>query len=357
MTTDSTSPRDDSPRPNSDSIGAAEGAKVDRRSLLISSAVAGAGLLGLAVARHAFGSRTPVFLAAGQKYDGSLEQTIRDGLLACGLQPETLRGRKVLLKPNMVEPRREARHMTTHPTVVRSVAEIFRRWEAHVTVGEAPGHVRDTELALVESGLGEAIDDERLPFADLNYEEVRWVPNRGRRSNLPGFHFPRSVIEADLIVSLPKLKTHHWVGMTASMKNLYGTLPGIKYGWPKNVLHYAGIPETVVDINASLPKAIAVIDGIECMEGDGPIMGTRKHLGLIAISLVPAAVDATCARIMGIEPSRISYLQLAEGIGGPIGERGIEQRGERWQPLVSPFEILDAPHLRGLRPDANRDLI
>ena len=94
----------------------------------------------------------------------------------------------------------------------------------------------------------------RLPFADLNYQEVAWTKNRGRRSKLEGFYFPQSVAEADLIVSLPKMKTHHWVGVTAAMKNLYGTIPGCKYGWPKNVLHYSGIPETVFDINASLPQ-------------------------------------------------------------------------------------------------------
>jgi uncharacterized protein (DUF362 family) len=357
MTDRTTSPGDNRTPPTSHAAEVADASKLDRRTLLISSAVAGAGLLGFAVARHALGNRAPVFLAAGQKYDGSLVSTIRDGLLACGLQLESLRGRRVLLKPNMVEPRREARHMTTHPAVVRSVAEVFRGWEASVTVGEAPGHVRDTEMALVESGLGEALDDDRLPFADLNYEDVRWVPNRGRKSKLPGFHFPHSVIEADLIVSLPKLKTHHWVGVTAAMKNLYGTLPGVKYGWPKNVLHYAGIPETVVDINASLPKAIAVVDGIECMEGDGPIMGTPKQLGLIAISLAPAAVDATCARIIGIEPRRVRYLDLASTIGGVIDPRRIEQRGDDWRPLVTPFEVLDVPHLRGLRTDPSRDLI
>ena len=57
------------------------------------------------------------------------------------------------------------------------------------------------------------------------------------------------MVQADFVVSMPKLKTHHWVGMTASMKNFYGVLPGIKYGWPKNVLHHNGIPETVADIN------------------------------------------------------------------------------------------------------------
>ena len=79
---------------------------------------------------------------------------------------------------------------------------------ALVTVGEGPGHVRDTELALVESGVLDALDQAELPFADLNYEDVVWRRNRGKRCSLDGFYFPRSVAEADLIVSLPKMKTH-----------------------------------------------------------------------------------------------------------------------------------------------------
>ena len=110
--------------------------------------------------------------------------------------------------------------------------------------------------------------------------------------------------EADLIVSLPKMKTHHWVGVTAAMKNLYGTIPGCKYGWPKNVLHYSGIPETVFDINASLPRTIAIVDGIDCMEGDGPIMGTLKRMGLVIVGTYPAAVDATVCRLMEVDPLR-----------------------------------------------------
>jgi uncharacterized protein (DUF362 family) len=134
------------------------------------------------------------------------------------------------------------------------------------------------------------------------------------------------------------------------MKNLYGVIPGIKYGWPKNVLHYAGIAQTVFDINASLPKAIAIVDGIECMEGDGPIMGTAKQMGLVILGTNPTAVDATVARLMDIDPANVSYLRLAEDRMGPIAERRIPQRGERWQDHVSPFEILDVPHLKSLRP-------
>lgn len=320
----------------------------DRRALLVGAGVATMGVMAYPLIRDALVHPQPVFLARGQKYDGPLVRTLRDGLLAVGFDPVSIAGRRVLLKPNMVEPSRRMPHMTTHPAVVVAAAEVFRAWGATVTFGEAPGHVRDSQMALFESGLGPALESEKIEFADLNYEEATWVPNAGRASKLAGFYFPRSVAEADLIVSLPKLKTHHWVGMTAAMKNLYGVLPGLKYGWPKNVLHHAGIPQTVFDINASLPKTIAIVDGIECMEGDGPILGSPKSLGLIAVGLNPTAVDATCARIMGLKPERISYLKLARRLG-PLDARHIPQQGERWEELATPFTILDVPHLQFLR--------
>ena len=290
-----------------------------------------------------------VFIARDQRYDGPLADTIREGLLATGFDPEQVRGRRVLLKPNLIEPSIEFPQRTTNPAVVLAAAEVFVDWGAEVTVGEGPGHVRDTEMALAESGMREALEDAHLTFEDFNYSEVGPRPNAGRRCALGEFLFPSAVLAADLVVSLPKLKTHHWMGMTAAMKNLYGTLPGIIYGWPKNVLHHAGIPETVVDINASLPPTIAVVDAIQCMEGDGPIMGTPKHLGLVVVGTNPTAVDATCARIMGLEPRRISYLTLAAGRLGPINDGQILQRGEAWQNVVAPFAILDRPHLRSLR--------
>lgn len=322
---------------------------LSRRSLLAGAGAAAAGIAAWPWLRNRFAEPAPVFLARGQRYDGPLETTIRDGLLATGLNAGALRGRKVLLKPNLVEPSRLAPHVTTHPAMVVAAADVFRRWGAEVAVGEAPGHVRDTEMALVESGLAEVLDAAELPFRDLNYEDTVWTANRGRASKLPGFHLPRSIAEADLVVSMPKLKTHHWAGLTVSLKNMYGVLPGVMYGWPKNVLHHAGIPETICDINASLGKTIAIVDGIVCMEGDGPIMGTPKPLGLVAIGANPTAVDATCARVMGLEPKRVGYLRLTAGSLGPIDERRIVERGETWRQLVSPFQLLDKPHLTCLR--------
>lgn len=321
----------------------------DRRTFMVAGAAAAA-IGGGAVTWHsAYQRRAEVFIAKNQRYDGDLTRTIHDGLVACGLSDESFRHRRVLLKPNLVEPSRQSPHMTTHPAMIQAAADVFRRWGAEVTVGEGPGHVRDTEQALLNSGVMEALTDARLSFADLNYQEIKSVRNRGKASALQQFYFPRAVHESDFIVSMPKMKTHHWMGLTGAMKNLYGVIPGCKYGWPKNVLHYNGIPETVFDINASVGRTLSIVDGIDCMEGDGPILGTCKHMGLVMVGQNMTAVDATMARIMDILPAQIPYLSLAADRLGPIDESRITQRGESWQPLIDPFQILDREHLRSLR--------
>lgn len=321
-----------------------------RRTVLATGA---AGVASVAAAKYLPGqdrTNAEVFIARGQSYDGQLVQTIREGLESCGFDGKQVRGKRVLLKPNLVEPSRERRHMTTHPAMIVAAAEVFRGWGASVTVGEAPGHVRDTQMALVESGVGEALSDGGLEFADLNYQAVKAKRNQGGLSALREIYFPEAVLTADLVVSMPKMKTHHWVGLTCAMKNFYGVLPGIKYGWPKNVLHHNGIPQTVVDINSTLPNTLAIVDGIDCMEGDGPIMGSLKHMGLVLVGRSLPAVDATAARIMQLDPAAVSYLRIAPTALGPIDSRRITQRGESIASVASPFHILDEPHLRQLRP-------
>ena len=112
---------------------------------------------------------------------------------------------------------------------------------------------------------------------------------------------------------MPKMKTHHWVGVTLSMKNLFGLMPGIVYGWPKNVFHWAGLEPSILDINATVKPHLAIVDGIVGMEGDGPIMGTPKPAGVLVMGRDLPAVDATAARIMGIDPLKVTYLRAAHG--------------------------------------------
>jgi uncharacterized protein (DUF362 family) len=323
-----------------------------RRTLLtgIGAAVATGLGGGLATGWNEWGHRASVFIGKADNYQANLESTIAAGLFELGLDYRFARGKTVLLKPNLVEPSRAAPEVNTHPNVVRAAAAVFRSWGArHVFVAEGPGHCRDSLVVLEQSGLGEVLEESGLEFVDLNHDEVEFVPNRLKQSSLPRLALPASLRRADLIVSLPKLKTHHWAGVTLSLKNLFGVMPGIVYGWPKNVLHYAGIGRSILDIAAAVRPHLAIVDGIVGMEGDGPIMGTPRQMGVLVMGTNLPAVDATCARLMRIDPHRVEYLAAASSRLGPIAQRHISQRGEAIADLAQPFQLVDQPWLAGLR--------
>ena len=294
--------------------------------------------------------RARVFIARAASYEADLESIISSGLRELGLSASWAKGRSVLLKPNLVEPFVDSPQINTHPAVVRAAAEVFRRWGAReVIVAEGPGHCRDAQLVLDQSGLGDVLDQARLEFVDLNHDDVSFVPNRFGATSLRELALPDTLRRADLIVSLPKMKTHHWAGVTLSLKNFFGVMPGVVYGWPKNVLHHAGIGRSIVDIVAAVRPHLAIVDGIIGMEGDGPIMGTPRHAGVLVMGTNLPAVDATCTRLMDINPWRIDYLSAASGRLGPIAERHIEQRGESIQAMRQRFRLLDQPSFQLLR--------
>jgi len=193
------------------------------------------------------------------------------------------------------------------------------------------------------------LQEAKVEFVDLNHDDIVMTPNRLKFTRLAELALPSALLRADLVVSMPKLKTHHWAGVTLSMKNLFGVMPGIYYGWPKNVLHHAGIPESILDITATVRPHLAIVDGIIGMEGDGPIMGTPKHAGVVVMGSNLPAVDATGTRLMGLNPWRITYLANASGRLGPIAERHISQRGETIASLAKPFQLIDHPSFARLR--------
>lgn len=303
--------------------------------------VAGAGIL---LGRHGFirEDRAASFIASVPDYGKDLARVIRDGLHELGITSSDIRGKRILLKPNLVEPHRHLEHINTHPLVIRGAVEAFLSMGASdVFVAEGSGHRRDSLLVLEESGLNDVLYEDKIVFVDLNESPVTKITNLGKTSKLTDFYFPDEALKADIIVSMAKMKTHHWAGVTLSMKNLFGIMPGIVYGWPKNVLHWAGLQQCIFDITATLKPQLAIVDGIVGMEGDGPIMGTPIKSSALVIAKNLPAVDATCARIMGIEPEKISYLKHSSGRIGSIKESNIEQRGESIQAVRTKYQLLD----------------
>lgn len=291
-------------------------------------------------------SSESVFIARAASYDSSVSSVVRRGLAELGLSRRHVYGKSILLKPNLVEPALDAPHVNTHPDFIRAVADAFWSLGAReIIVAEGPGHCRDTYLVLEESGVRGMLSEAKLPFVDLNLDDVDPVPNRLGHTGLAEIYLPRTLRRADLIVSLPKMKTHHWTGATLSMKNFFGVMPGSCYGWPKNVLHREGIHPSILDIVGTVRPHLAIVDGIVAMEGDGPIMGDPVAMGVVVMGTNLPAVDASCCRLMGLNPHRIEYLARAENLLGPIRESAIEQRGEAIASLARPFRLMDHPDL------------
>jgi uncharacterized protein (DUF362 family) len=282
------------------------------------------------------------FIAKLANYESDIASVVLAGLKELGVQEGEIRDKRILLKPNLVEPHRGAGHINTHPMVIRGAAEAFLRAGAsRVLVAEGPGHSRDSLLVLEESGLGEVLREDRIPFVDLNYDAGYTVKNEGRRTRLPTLTLPVTLRDTDWVVSVAKLKTHHWAGVTLSMKNLFGVMPGVIYGWPKNVFHFEGIERSILDINETVKPDFAIVDGVVGMEGDGPIMGPPKRAGVLVMGRNLPATDATCARIMGIDPHKVSYLAAASGRLGPIRESYILQRGEAIASVRTDFSLVE----------------
>jgi uncharacterized protein (DUF362 family) len=285
-----------------------------------------------------------VAVLRAERYSGDLEGLVVDGLR---LVKADVRGRSVVLKPNFVE-FLDDHPINTQPALVVAAADALRKLGARsVVVAEGPGHRRDTEAVAEQAGLFEALDDAGLSFVDLNEAPVVRVPLRSRYTGLPELWVPRLLHEADLVVSMPKLKTHHWAGITCSMKNFFGVVPGAVYGWPKNLLHIRGIDASILDLVATVRPALTIVDAIVGMEGDGPIMGTARPVGFLAMGRDLPAVDATCARVIGIDPEEVVYLDAAGHFLGNVRERRIEQRGENPARYRTEFALIES--MQGIR--------
>jgi uncharacterized protein (DUF362 family) len=125
------------------------------------------------------------------------------------------------------------------------------------------------------------------------------------------------------------------------MKNLFGTVPGAVYGWPKNILHRHGIDNSIVDLNATIRPHFTIVDAVVAMEGDGPIMGRPRPLGCLVMGSDLVAVDATSARMIGLDPTQLPYLRDAGRFLGHVDARHIELRGETFARFATQFDVID----------------
>src|SRR5512137_1368110 len=278
-------------------------------------------------------------------------EELESALFAClsplgGMEAYVKPGMKVLIKPNLLTAAPLEKAVTTHPLVIRIVAEAVRKAGGIAWVGDSPAAEVNEGVSVWDSnGLGEAI----------SAGEARLIKFKGaymRRMGGNEYFVSRPVLDADLVINLPKMKTHTLTRYTGAVKNLLGVLPGGR----KREIHMRapGVTEfsrALVDILELVTPCLNIMDGILGMEGNGPgTSGTPHAYNLLAASTDAVALDSVLAGAMGFHPSDVVHLAQAEdrGLGNHqpdrihlAGDRAILQLGKLDLPKARWF--LDMP--------------
>ena len=230
------------------------------------------------------------------------------GGVDCWLRP----GDHVLLKVNLLTAKKPEEAVTTHPLVVKALAEILMEAGAAVTIGDSPGgpftagrmkHIYRVTGMEQAAALTGAVLNQNMESGTVHYAE-------GYR--LKDFSVMKVLEKVDHVISLSKMKTHSMTLMTGAVKNLFGIMPGLE----KAELHFRFADQlefshALVDICEYVSPVLSVMDGIEAMEGAGPSAGSVRKSGLLLVSRNPHALDLAAAHFMGIAPEKVPTLKVA----------------------------------------------
>ena len=269
-------------------------------------------------------------------------ETIREAVdRAFDLFPLEIRGRKVLIKPNVLRISEAKEGIVTHPSMLRAVVDkVESLAPASMVVGDNPGlfNYGDNENSFAKTGLMEAA---RGYYRNIGIDSLKVDFNP---DFMPVVSVPRVVLEADIIISLPKFKTHGLTVITGAIKNCYGYLPGAQ----KAMLHKAaGSPERfhemLVDVFRLRVPDLFLVDAVVGMEGNGPASPELREIGLVLASDNAVALDSVIATMMGCDPARLRFLRKAKEVGlGDYDIKGIEVIGE-----LKPIPDFKLPPLSG----------
>ena len=221
-------------------------------------------------------------------------------------------GQRVLLKPNLLGAFAPDEACTTHPSVVRAAILLVQEAGGRPMVGDSPG-TGELKAALRRTGVGAAIQECGAEIADfVASAEIERPENVvGRRLALA-----KAVTDADVVITLPKLKNHAQMGFTCAIKNQYGLIVGTEKAlWHYRLQDRDWLAALMIDINQLAKPDLAIVDAIVGMEGEGPSGGEPRHLGLLVAGTDVVATDAVCCEIVAIDPVSLPLMRAARRVG------------------------------------------
>jgi uncharacterized protein (DUF362 family)/Pyruvate/2-oxoacid:ferredoxin oxidoreductase delta subunit len=249
---------------------------------------------------------TPVSFAACSSY-AEAALAVQKALAPIGGAARFFRpGQQILIKPNLLTDATPDQAVTTHPEIARAVIRLARAAGAIPRLADSSASSLNASAVWEKTGFRALCDQENVPLLNLEQAGSISFDCGGVR-----FGVSKPVLEADLVVNLPKVKTHTLTILTAGVKNLYGTLPGFQ----KASLHKSfPKPDDMGRLLARLVEIVnpglTIADGVVGMEGDGPSGGTPVKLGFVAASEDPVALDAALCRVLGIPLAVVPWFQF-----------------------------------------------
>lgn len=279
--------------------------------------------------------RTRVAFAACSQYRPADIQNALARLLAelGGLNRFVRPGARVLIKPNLLTDRAPEEAVTTHPEVLRALIRLTRQCGGIVRLGDSPCGVMKIEAVLEKTGLRALCREEDVQFVVFEKEESVICHYQG----VP-LAIAKPALAADLIINVPKLKTHSFTVFTNAVKNVFGLLPGFQ----KSLLHRsfptpAQFGACLAFLYSKVRPGLTVCDAVTAMEGDGPSAGAPVQLNFLAAAADGVALDHACAQLLKIDAQKVDYLRALQRLG--IGEadlKNIELAGDYAQVAARP---------------------
>lgn len=255
----------------------------------------------------------------GQDVEAAVREAIQ---MAGGLEDLISSKSRVLIKPNIASRDRSGTGKVTDARVTEAVTKIVQRQKpAKIVIGEGSAigfdfpDLQDTMMALEESGTKVVAEKLGVPVVDLNRDSHREVEVPGALV-MKTVKIARTVLESDVIVSVPVMKTHIRSAVTLSLKNMKGVMPGGE----KRKTHQLGLELAIADLNSVVKPHFAVVDGLVGMEGLWEYPDDCVRVGVVGASRDPVALDSVFARVMGVEVQEVMHLQYCQGKGLGIAD-------------------------------------
>lgn len=262
-------------------------------------------------------------------------------------------GKRVLLKVNLLSKAAPERAVTTHPEVVRALIRAARACGGIVTVGDSPGGPNTAaqwRRVCEGTGIGVICAEEDVPLVLFDDDTVRVENPSG--SLYGAFTLGRAVVETDVLITVPKFKTHGFMMFTGAVKNLFGCIPGLeKAQYHLKVPDRDDFGSMLVDLMLACRPSLAVMDAVVGMEGEGPAGGKPRHVGAIMASSDSLALDFVASAMAGLDPMEVYTNRAAHSRGlAPASVDDIRVLGEDWRSLAPQSFELPAVDLSSLLP-------